>query len=106
MKQILILTSLTLVLLSQTACKRNTETATTASTPGAVNASATPAAATAGPMAGVVPHDDAKTAAESSATGPAEASTAIGGVVSNQEKGGSETRSAPQATGGDGAAKK
>jgi hypothetical protein len=105
MRQILILTSLTLVLLSQTACKR-TETATPASTPGAVNTSATPAAATAGPMAGVVPHDDAKTAAESSATGPAEASTAIGGVVSNQEKGGSETRSAPQATGGDGAAKK
>jgi hypothetical protein len=62
--------------------------------------------ATAGPMAGVVPHDAAKTAAESSATGPAEASTAVGGMVSNQEKGGSATAGSPQATGGDGAAKK
>ncbi|MGI4848242.1 MAG: hypothetical protein ACRYGK_08915 [Janthinobacterium lividum] len=100
MTKVALCTTLLLAMLAVSACKRQSDTA-----PAATSSSASPAApaSTPSPMQGVVPHDAEAPAAKPS-TGPAEAGTAVGGMVGNQDQGGASSK-APEASGGDGAKK-
>jgi hypothetical protein len=82
---------LALAMAALTACDRRAETPPkpTTETPAAAAASVTP--------------EPAEGHAAVPATGPAEGGTAIGGMVANQDAGGSAKGSAPAPTGGDGA---
>lgn len=64
-----------------------------------------PASASMDPMAGVRPKHDDVAASGATGIGPQDASTAVGGVAGNQDKGGAGTGtgSTPAPTGGDGA---
>jgi hypothetical protein len=106
MKFILMGAGVCVALASLSACDRKTEMPATSATPATIPTTATPSKpAATSPTAGIVPYNEEKATA-SGATGPAQASTAIGGMVGNQEKGGAATSSAPEPSGGDGSVSK
>ena len=62
-----------------------------------------PASASMDPLAGVRPKHDDVAATGATGIGPQDASTAVGGLAGNQDKGGANTGATPAPTGGDGA---
>jgi hypothetical protein len=73
------------------------------STTASTASSASPASAAMDPMAGVRPKEDDVAASGATGIGPQDASTAVGGLAGNQDKGGARTGGTPAPTGGDGA---
>ena len=90
-----------LLVLSLSACEKKAE----APTPSTSADSAATGTSSTSPTATVTPHSG-DLAPSSSAKGPSEAGTAIGGMVGEQEKGGAKEGGAPAKTGGDAAPSK
>lgn len=97
MKQNLICAAVVFTTLALSACKRAPET------PAPAAATSSPASSATSPMQGITPHEP-ETAAAKPSTGPAEAGTAVGGMVGHQDQGGAASTTS-QTTGGDGARK-